>query len=144
MNPKSYRQLGVNIAGLLGPYIQIEAILAEGSLITVTPLCVVATSELDVLIAGVLKTVAKLNALPRSNRLRSLPTVLTNRSCCIRNTAEYKYILYAVYAYTLNLSALNAKNGAQLLSIALATGHKSHNTGKKQKFLHNVVCIGLS
>jgi hypothetical protein len=107
MNPQGNRKLGIYIARLLGPDIQIKAILAEGSLITITPLSIVATLVLDVLIAGMVKTVAKLNALPGLNGLWSLPTVLADRSGSIRNATEYKNILYAVSAYALNLTALN-------------------------------------
>jgi hypothetical protein len=143
VNPQGNRKFGIDITRLLGPYIQIKAILTEGSLITVTPLCIVATSELDVLITGMLKTVAKLNALPGNYGLRSLPTVLTNRRSCIRNAAEYEYVLYAIYGNTLYLTALNAQYRTEFLLAALATGHKSQNAGKKQKFLHNDCCIGL-
>ena len=101
MYPQGNRQFGVSIARFLGPYIQVKAILTEGSLITVTPLCVVATPELDVLIAGMLKTVAELNTLPRFNRLWSLPTVLADRRSCIRNATENKYILYILRMSTI-------------------------------------------
>ena len=144
MNPQGNRKFGIDITRLLGPYIQIQAILAEGSLITVTPLSIVATSELDVLITGMLKTVAELNALPGLYRLRSLPAVLTNRRSCLRNAAEYEYVLYAIYGNTLYLTALNAQYRTEFLFAALATGHQSQNAGKNQKFLHNDCCIGLS
>ena len=101
MNPQGNRKLGIYITRLLCPDIQIQAILAERSLITVTPLSVVTTLVLDVLIAGMIKTVAELNALPRLYGLWSLPTVLADRCCSIRNATENKYILYILRMSTI-------------------------------------------
>ncbi|OPZ42648.1 MAG: hypothetical protein BWY95_02328 [Bacteroidetes bacterium ADurb.BinA104] len=125
MYPKGDRQFGVCVTRLLGPYIQIETIFAERSLVTISPLRVVAALKLDMLIARIAKTVTKLHAFPWDYRLRSLPAVLSDRRSSIRNATENKNVLDPVNRDSLYLSAFNSQNRTELFRLACASGHDS-------------------
>ena len=90
MNPQGYGQFLVDLAWRFGPNVQIQAVLAKGSLLAIAPLGIVATGVLYGLLAGATKSVAHLYTLPGHNGLRSLPAVLLDRRCSIRNATIYK------------------------------------------------------
>ena len=131
MDPEGDRKLGAGVARLLGPDIHIEAVLAEGSLVAISPLSVVATLVLDVLVAGVAEALGEIHAVPRNYRLGSFPAVLPDRRCGIRDTAEYEHVLDIVSQDALNLAAFDGEDGAQLL-LGPAAGQQGQHSGKQQ------------
>ena len=79
MNPQGYRQLFVSLSRSLRPHVQIETVLAKGSLLAIAPLGVITTGVLDSLKTRATESVADFHALPRLYRLRFTPAVLLNR-----------------------------------------------------------------
>ena len=108
MNPQGHRQLLADLAGSLGPYVQIEAVLAEGSLFAIAPLGIVAASILDGLIAGTSEGVADFHAFPGHDGLRFLPTVFTDGRCCVGDAAIDKHIRMVVGQDALNLTTFDS------------------------------------
>jgi hypothetical protein len=107
MNPQGYGQLLAHLARSLGPYVQVQTVLAEGGLLAIAPLGIVAARILDGLIAGATKGVADLHALPRLNGLRLLPAVLLDGRCSIGDATIDKHVGMVVGQYTLYLATLN-------------------------------------
>ncbi len=107
MDPQGYGEFLIHLARGLGPYVQIETVLTEGSLLAITPLSVVATSVLDGLIAGTAEGVADLNTLPGHDGLRLTPTVLLDGRCGVGDTTIDKHIGMVVGQDTLYLTTLN-------------------------------------
>ena len=85
MDPVSDREFRVGLAGSGGPDIEVQAVLAEGSLFTVAPLEGVTTGIVHGLEARMTETVANLHAVPRNDGLRSFPTEIAERRSGIRD-----------------------------------------------------------
>ena len=131
--PDGNRQFGIGLTRFLGPYVKIEAVLAVGSLIAVTPLSCVAAGIMGCLEWRMTELVTKFDTFPWNHWLRSLPAVLTRRRCCKRNSAVNGNSL-DIGSNALYLSTLNSQDGAVILSAAC---HKSQHAGQsKKQFLH--------
>jgi hypothetical protein len=108
MNPQRYGQFLANLARSFRPYVQIQAILTEGGLLTIAPLRIIATSILNGLIARTTKSVANLHTFPGHDGLRSLPTVLTNGRCSIGNATIDIHVRMVVSQDAFHLTTFNS------------------------------------
>jgi hypothetical protein len=114
VNPQSHRQFLIHLSRSLGPYIQIQTVLAEGSLLTIAPLGVITTGILDSLITGTTEGVAFLHTLPGHYGLRSLPTVLTDGRSSIGDATIHKHIRMVVSQDALYLTTFDCQHGVVL------------------------------
>ena len=110
MNPKSHWKFLAGIARSLCPYVQVQAVLWEGSLLAITPLRVVTTRVLNGLIAWTTEGVTNLHALPRLNRLWCLPTVLPDWRSSIRNSTIDEHLWMIVSLHTLHLTTFDGQH----------------------------------
>ena len=108
VNPQSHRQLRIDLARSLRPYIQIQAVLTEGSLLTIAPLGIIATRILDSLIARTAEGITYLHPLPGNDGLRFLPTVLPDRRSSVRNTTIDIHIRMVIGKDTLHLTSFDS------------------------------------
>ena len=109
MNPESHRELLRCLSRCLGPYVQIQTILAERSLLTITPFGIVTAWVLNSLIAWMSEGITNFHTLPRHYRLWSLPTVLLDRRCCVRYSAIDIHVRVIIGSNALNLTAFNTQ-----------------------------------
>ena len=107
---------------------EVEAVLAEGSLFTVAPLEGVTARIVHGLEAGMTETVADLYAVPRNDGLRSFPTEIAKRRSGIRD-AFVSGNTGNVGSDTLHLTAFDGQNRAGLFC-CLARGKKEGQSGQ--------------
>ena len=132
MDPEGHGELLVGLAGGLGPDVQVEAVLAVGSLVAITPLGEVTTGILDGLIARMTEFVAEFHSLPGNDRLGLLPTVLTDRRSGIGNAP--------VHEHTGNLRGntfhLTSLDGEDRRVNSLAAPEQGEHGQQKKCFFH--------
>ena len=120
-HPHGHRKLLLRLAGRLGPYVQIQAVLAVGRLRAVAPLRGVAAGVVRRLERRMAEGVAHFHAFPRHDGLRRLPAVLADGRRGERNAAEHGDAR-DVGRHALNLPALDGEDGA--LGFLRARGHR--------------------
>ena len=109
MNPQSHRQFLVRLTSCLRVDIQIETVLAVGSLVAITPLRCITARIVNSLIAGMAELGTILHAVPSLNGLRLLPAQVANRRCGIGDAFVSKHT-WALGFDAYNLATLNGKN----------------------------------
>ena len=119
-HPHGHRELLLRLAGRLGPYVQIQAVLAVGRLRAVAPLGGVAAGVVRRLERRMAEGVAHFHALPGHDGLRRLPAVLADGRRGERNAAEHGDA-GDVGRHALDLPALDRQDGA--LGFLRARGH---------------------
>jgi hypothetical protein len=129
MNPQSYRQLLVSLTSGLGKDVQIETVLAIGSLVSVAPLRSIEARIVDGLIAWMTEFVAETDTLPRLDWLWFFPAQIANRCCCIGNATVFiirrgsTVTLWSDAGNTGNLTSLDSKDRTLA---TLFTGRATH------------------
>jgi hypothetical protein len=108
--PQGYWQFLVCFSRSLGPYVQIQTVLAECSLLAITPLGVISTGILNGLITRTTECVANLNSLPGHYGLRCLPAVLLDRRCSIRYTTINKHVRMIIGQYALHTTTFDSQH----------------------------------
>ncbi len=116
MNPESDGELLVSLTGGGGPDIQVEAVLAIGRFVTVTPLGGIAAGIVNSLITGMPEFIGNFHALPWDDRLRSLPAKCFNRRRGIRNSAIDVHS-FEIGFYALDLSTVNREDRTRCLGL---------------------------
>ena len=109
MNPQGHGQFLVDIARGFGVDIQIETVLAVGSLVAVAPFRGVESRIVDTLIAWMAELVADADTFPGHDGLWLFPAQIADRRCGIG------YTFIDIYAWilcqdSLNLATLNGQN----------------------------------
>jgi hypothetical protein len=140
MDPVSDRELGVRLAGSGGPDIEVQAVLAEGSLFTIAPLEGVTAGIVDGLEAGMTETVGHLHAVPRNDGLRSLPTEISDRRSGIRD-AFVSGNTGNVGSDTLHLTTFDGQNRAGLSAVLHAARRRARAAKVKIFFIKDVVYV---
>ena len=107
MNPQGNGEFLAHLSGGFRPDVQIQTVLAEGSLLAIAPLGVITTGVLNGLITRTTEGVTDFHALPGHDGLGSLPTVLADGRRSIGNATIDIHIGMVVGQYALYLTALN-------------------------------------
>ena len=121
-HPHGHRELLLRLAGRLGPYVQVQAVLAVGRLRAVAPLGGVAAGVVRRLERRMAEGVAHFHALPGHDGLRRLPAVLADGRRGERNAAEHGDAR-DVGRHALDLAALDGEDGT-LGFFLRARGHR--------------------
>ena len=120
-HPHGHRKLLLRLAGRLGPYVQVQAVLAVRRFRAVAPLGGVAAGVVRRLERRMAEGVAHFHAFPRHDGLRRLPAVLADGRRGERNAAEHGDAR-DVGRHALDLPALDRQDGA--LGFLRARGHR--------------------
>ena len=91
VNPQGHRQFLVYLTSCLRIDIQIETVLAVGSLVAVAPLRSITARIVNSLIAGMAEFGTILHAFPRHHGLRLLPTQVADGRCGIGDAFVSKH-----------------------------------------------------
>ena len=134
-DPHAHRQLLVRLAGRLGPYVQIQAVLAVRGLGAVSPLGGVAAGVVRGLERRMAEGVARADAFPRHDRLRLLPAELAEWRGGVRNAAV-DGDAGKVGRDALDLAALDGEDGA--VDGLLGAGRKGQGARKDQDSFHGI------
>ena len=120
-HPHGHRELLLRLAGRLGPYVQIQTVLAIRRFRAVAPFGGVAAGVVRRLERRMAEGVAHADAFPRHDGLRRLPAVLADGRRGEGNATEYGDAR-DVGRHALDLPALDRQDGA--LGFLRARGHR--------------------
>ena len=134
-DPHGHRQFLVHLPGRLGPDIQIEAILAVRSLVTVAPLGGVAAGIMGGLESRMAEFVADAHPFPGHDGLRGTPAVLPDGRCGIRDAAE-NGDARQLGRDTLDKTSLDGEDGT--FGRLGRTGRQRQRTEKEEMFFHTI------
>ena len=133
-DPHGHGELLVHLAGRLGPDVQVEAILAVGGFVAITPLRGVAAGIVGRLERRMIEFVADLHALPGDDGLRRAPAVLAQRRSGVRDAAEDGDAGGVVEQDTLHLTALDGEDGVFRHGRARGEGQRA----EENKYLSHI------
>ena len=108
VNPQSHRQFLVRLTSCLRVDIQIETVLAVGSLVAITPLRCIAARIVNSLIAGMAEFRTILHTVPSLHGLRLLPAQVADGRCGIGDAFVSKHT-WALGFNAYNLTTLNGE-----------------------------------
>ena len=140
VDPDSHRSLAVHLTRILGPYIQIKAVLAALLFLAVSPLREVIAGIMHCLITGMAELIGLQNALPRLDRLRFFPTQLSNRRRGVRDSPINENTVQIGFD-TLDLSPFNGQDRADgFRTVAGGKGQcKEDNADGSFHFIDSVI-----
>ena len=127
-DPHGHGQLGIDLTGGLGPYVQIQAVFAIGSLGAVAPFGGVAAGVVGRLERRMAEGVAHADAVPRDDGLRRLPTEVADGRRGERDAPENGDAGH-VGRDALNLAALDGEDGLGGLLRRGCEGREGQRTG---------------
>ena len=128
MNPQRHGQFLISLGRCLRPNIEIEAVLAIGSLIAITPFRGIETRIVDWLIAWMTELITQTHGVPCLYWLRLLPAQVTNRRCCVGYSPKHIHTRI-LSADTLYLTALNGQHRTLRILLLSSTAHQQCHDG---------------
>ena len=123
VDPHGHGGLAVHLARVLGPHVQIQAVLAALLLFAITPLREIVARIVDGLVARMAEFVGLQDALPGHHRLRRFPAQVADGRRGIRDPLVDEDAV-EVGGDTLHLSPFDVEDGADFFgTIACAQRH---------------------
>ena len=123
VNPQGHRQFLVCLTSCLRIDIQIETVLAVGSLVAVAPLSSITARIVNSLIAGMTELGTILHAFPRHHGLRLLPAQVADGRCSIGDAFVSKHTRNLGFDAD-NLTTLNGEHRTLGTLLILRAAHQ--------------------